>query len=435
MNDRPRSPRLHHILLAGLLLLSLLEMASLVVAGRVHSNDFKHLWLGVRVLAEGGSPYDPALLLTAARQYGIESINPYVYLPATALFLWPFALLPFTGGMLAWFALNFVLAWTAVLLGPLWVRLPRPGRAQLLGALFLVGSMPMMRQMTAGQMNLVVLAAVLLAWGLLIRGRQFPAGLVLGLAAAFKIAPFFMLLPLAGLRRWRGCAGLLTGCFAANAVALLLFGMDVHRDALPVLTQMGYGRSTWAEFGMDFYRDPFNQSFNSLIHHLFTRNPYTTPWVDAGSVAADTITGIIGLFMLGAFVILLAAYLRIRHTGLPAAPGDALAAWGERESGLYLIGVMLMLLLPSLCWDHYALQALPALFWIAGTEAGKAPGGRALLLLAAFTLLSVPWMHASEAFRSGPGVLLMSIRLWGLLLVLAALVAQQRPRASLLIRG
>lgn len=409
----PPSPRIR-LLLGFFVLLSLVELVSLLVAGRLHSNDFKHLWLGTRVLIEGGSPYDPQMLLFAARQYGIETINPYVYLPATALFLWPLGKMSFAAAMLSWFVLNAILAWGAVLLGPRWVRLEKPWRAQLLGALFLIGSMPFMRQMTAGQMNLVVLAALLLAWGWLIRGRQVPAGVVLGLAAAFKIAPFFFLFPMLGLKRWRAAGGLIGGFAAANLVSLALFGGGVHREALPVLSNMGYGQSTWAQFGMDFYRDPFNQSVNSLLHHLFTENPYTVPWFDLGAGMANGLTWVIGLILFGSFAALLGRYFASKRD----------EAWSDAESAIFLLGAMLMLLLPSLCWDHYALQALPAVFWIAGRSQGRTGAWSWGALLLAFALLSIPWMHTAEAFRQGPGILLMSFRLWGLLLLTLVLFVQ-----------
>lgn len=407
-------PRIR-LLLGFLVLVSLVELVSLVVAGRVHSNDYKHLWLGTRVLIEGGSPYDPQILMTAARQYGMDSINPYVYLPATALFLWPFGMAPFGAGMLGWFVLNAALAWAAVLAGPVWVRVEKPWRAQLFGALFLVGAMPFMRQMTAGQMNLIVLAALLLAWGWLIRGREIPAGVTLGLAAAFKIAPFFFLFPLLGLRRWRAAGGLLGGFLAANLVALIVFGAGVHREALPVLGNMGYGQSTWAQFGMDFYRDPFNQSVNSLMHHLFAENPYTTPWADLGPGVANGLTWVASLLMFGGFAALL---------GRTFIERTKQGGWGETESALYLLGIMLMLLLPSLCWDHYALQALPVVFWLAGREEAGGSAAKWIVLFVAFTLLSAPWMHGAETFRQGPGILLMSFRLWGLLLLTGFLFVQ-----------
>jgi hypothetical protein len=414
-------PAPHHIALLLLFALSLAQACALFAAGRVHANDFKHLWLGTRVLDAGGSPYDPQMLLTAARQFGIESINPYVYLPATGLFLWPFAKLDLAGALVAWSALNWLVAWICVALGPLWLRLNRPARAQLLGALFLVGAMPFLRQMTAGQMNIVVLAALILALGWLIRGRDTAAGFALGLAAAFKIAPLFYLLPFAGMRRWRAAAGLAAGFAAANLAALAWVGPGVHADAVPVLAQMGYGQSTWAEFGMDFYRDPFNQSFNALFHHLLTDNPHTRPWLDLGPAVANAATWVVSLALLALYGSML---LRFRVTAANAA---AERAWGEGETALFLGALMLMLLLPSLLWDHYCVQALPVLFWIVGRSAP--PSRRwtaAAVAAAAFVLMSYPWRHTAEAFRSGPGILLMSFRLWGLLLLTAYLALETR---------
>jgi hypothetical protein len=422
MNEQRRPSPLPFLLLAVLVFISLAESVSLLKTGRVHSNDYKHLWLGTRVLAEGGSPYDPAILLTAARQFDIDSINPYVYLPATALFLRPFGKLPLQTSIVGWFALNWLLAWTAVLLGPRWVRLERPQRAQLFGALFLIGSMPFVRQMTAGQMNLIVLGSVVLAWGWLIRGRDLAAGVVLGLAAAFKIAPLFFLMPLFGLRRWRAVGGLGLGFAVTNLVAMVLFGTEVHREALPVLSNMGYGQSTWSQFGMDFYRDPFNQSVNALMHHLFTENPYTTPWMNLGPGLANGLTWMVSLFMLGGFAVLLGIRFFGTQTGIHLTD----ESWGERESSLYLLGVLLMLMLPSLLWDHYCLQVLPIIFWMTGREAGRGGALRSASLLAAFAFLAFPWIHTAEAFRQGPGILLMSFRLWGLLILLGWLFVEAR---------
>jgi hypothetical protein len=408
MNPRFR-PAPHHLVVLLLVGFSLVQAYSLFAAGRVHGNDFKHLWLGTRVLDAGGSPYDPQILLTAARQYGIETINPYVYLPATGLFLRPFAKLEYGSAIGAWSGFNWIVAWLCVLAGPGWLKLARPAPARLLGALFLVGSMPFLRQMTAGQMNIVVLAAVILALGWLIRGREVAGGVALGLAAAFKIAPLFFFFPLLCLRRRRAAAGLLGGFIAANLAALAWAGSGVHAEAWPVLTQMGYGQSTWSEFGMDFYRDPFNQSFNALFHHLLTDNPYTRPWADLGPGAANGATWIASLVLLGLYGALLVGYWT-------AVAGES--GWGERETALYLLALMLMLLLPSLLWDHYAVQALPALFWIAGRRGpAGGPWAVAAVIVAAFVLLAYPWRHTAEAFREGPGIVLMSFRLWGLLLI------------------
>jgi hypothetical protein len=128
MNPRFR-PAPHHLAVLLLVGFSLVQAYSLFAAGRVHGNDFKHLWLGTRVLDAGGSPYDPQILLTAARQYGIESINPYVYLPATGPVLWPFREARISrSAMVAWSAFNWIVAWLLRARGPGWLKLARPAR-------------------------------------------------------------------------------------------------------------------------------------------------------------------------------------------------------------------------------------------------------------------------------------------------------------------
>ncbi|MCH8334252.1 hypothetical protein IIC65_09990, partial [Candidatus Sumerlaeota bacterium] len=103
--------------LAGLVLISLMQAAGLRSRG-IHNNDFKHLWLGAKILAEGASPYDPRIMGIGARQYGFGTINPFVYPPSTGLMLRPFAGLSFERAEAAWFWINWVLAWLCVLAGP-----------------------------------------------------------------------------------------------------------------------------------------------------------------------------------------------------------------------------------------------------------------------------------------------------------------------------
>lgn len=394
--------------LALLLALSLAEMIAIERAGRVHSNDFKHLYLGVEVLAAGGSPYDPALLFQAAHGHGIRAINPYVYLPATGLMLRPMIWLGFEPAVRCWMIFNWLLAWTCVLAGPAWMRLPRPALARWVGALYLAGALPFMRQMTAGQMNVAVLGALIFSLGFFVRGRDFWGGVVLGLAGAFKIAPLFMGLPLLLMRRPRGVGGLIAGFAAVNLAALAWAGWDVHMDAIPVIRAMGYGTSTWAEFGNDFYRDPFNQSFNSIFHHLFAENPYTQPWIALGADWANRLTMAVSFAMLAAFAVF--ALLRARLY-------SARRPWSENHTAQFHVATLLMLLLPSLMWDHYAVQTLGVMMWLAA-GAGGLGLARGAALAVAFAVLAIPWVHHDQAYRAGAGILLMSLRLWGTLILL-----------------
>lgn len=186
--------RLANVLTA--LLTALLLAASLAGAGAMawfgapnplHGNDFKHLYLGARLLEGGRSPYDADLLLRAARDAGLPSINPFVYLPTTGLMLRPLVELDYPQAQMAWFWFNWVLAWAVVLGGPWLLRVPRPAAARLAGAAFLAGSMTFFRQQTAGQMNVVTAALVLLAAAGLARRRAWWTGAALALGFGWKI--------------------------------------------------------------------------------------------------------------------------------------------------------------------------------------------------------------------------------------------------------
>ncbi len=384
--------------------------------GRVHNNDFKHLWLGSRILAKGGDPYDRDVLLMGTRQAGFETINPFVYLPATGLLIRPFTFLPFSASAHYWFWMNWTLAWVCALGGPNWLKVEGRWLARLAAVAYLIGAMPFYRQMTAGQMNVVVLAALVLALGLLIRGWDCRAGVVLGIAAAFKIAPLFLLLILAGLRRWKAAGvGIIT--FVLLCVGADLWtGWEAHGAAWSTLRAMGYGRSVWEEFGNDFFRDPFNQSFNSLFHHLFTENPHTAPWMNLGPGAANALT-------LTASILLLVVMLLGLSAGWKARP-----KWREAQSTVFLEGTLLMLLLPSLMWDHYAVQALAAVMWIFGSRRMISQPALFISALLIFFLLAWPINHGAESWRHGWGIPIMSLRLWGILGLLVVLF-QGRERS------
>lgn len=403
------------LILLGNFIVSFVEAVALRSGDRVHNNDFKHLWLGTSILAAGGSPYNADLMLAAARQYGFDSINPFVYLPATGLLLRPLASLSFPAAEFLWFWGNWILAWLCVLAGPRLLKAEHPWLGQIAGGLFLAGSMPFMRQMTAGQMNVALAAILLGGLALLIHGRQFEAGAVIGLAAAFKITPIFLLLPLVGLRRWRAaisCAGVFA---LLNLLAALWAGWDVTRDAWPVIRSMGYGESTWAQFGNDFYRDPFNQSFNSLFHHLLTKNPYTQPWITISTAGANAATWLVSILLL---IGLLAMIGRNRRRPYYSVE------WREAETALMLVSILVMLLLPSIMWDHYAVQTLPALIWVFGSRwLRRSPFGLVAALIT-FFLLAYPWRHTAPEWTQGPGILLMPIRLWGTLALAGILYSE-----------
>lgn len=80
-----------------------------------------------------------------------------------------------------------------------------------------------------------------------------------------------------------------------------------------------------------------------------------------------------------------------------------------------------MLLLPSLLWDHYLIQAMLAVaVGLRTAISGKARG--VFWLGMAVAILAIPFRHHLPLFRQGWMTLIMSIKLAGLILLAAWLV-------------
>lgn len=209
-----------------------------------------------------------------------------------------------------------------------------------------------------------------------------------------------------------------TGLLLSLSVARV--GWQTHLAFRPLLQQMGYGQSTWAEFGQHYYRDPENQSFNSLFHHLFVRADAeggTIQWADLGSSWANGLTR-------AAFLACLALALwRTWARRRGASPDNADPSLG------YGLFVLLGLLAPSIYWDHYAVIALWPLLAVYARLPERVRGGAFVVAMGAWTALSAfremgGWgTSASLAIALGAAVWLVTSRRGGGLAALAWAVA------------
>jgi hypothetical protein len=405
----------------------------------LHSNDFKHIYLGMQALTEGSEPYTAESLLLQAHRHGLgnAALNPYVYLPFTGLCLGFLKPLPFPAAAHAWFWLNHLMA-----IGAVWIvsrslfrfradREQWAGHALGLLLIALALSYPLLRTLTAGQLNCVLLLCLAGAYLALASGRDALAGAILGFAAVFKLAPGLFLLYFLLRRRWRALGAMTAVCAALLAVSLLAVGWSVHLDFLPMLSQMSYGRSTWQEHGATFWKDPANQSLNSFFTHLVVSgNGLTDPWVEWGQTAANRMTALTTLALVAAYVI---AALR-RDPARQEAGRDSLT---DQDSAVYMATILLSLLVPSLMWDHYLVLLILPTAWLARTLAGARCPGWAVLVVVLYALTAVPWRHDSPRFQFGGGVPLMSMKLFPTLALYAVCLGTKRllSRGTPSIRG
>jgi hypothetical protein len=231
--------------------------------------------------------------------------------------------------------------------------------------------------------------------------------------ALFKVAPGILLLHFVAMRRWRAVAGMVGAGLVMAGASVAHVGVGTYLEFLPLAKQMSYGSSTWSHTA-SFYRDPFNQSINSFLHHVLSgASGETTPWLDLGPAWANRLTALLTLLILSATV---AVGWRVGRALKPSRLGDPMPP-GER---LYFGAVVMIgLLIPSLMWDHYMTIAMVpwCLLLLASPGRWRVPCLLTLLMIGA--VLGWPVMHHHPDFTHGAGLLVMSLRLWPALLLWA----------------
>ncbi len=223
-------------------------------AGRLY--DFAQEWTSARNYLSGLPVY-----LDFGRSIALHlggTANPTfaynAHPPAAVLVALPFGLLPYREAYLVW---NIG---ALVCLGlSLWMivgdRSAWPARLDFLGLLILiVFGNALAHQLVQGQLNLLILLLIVVAWATDRRGAATRSGIAIGLAAGIKLFPFFLVLYPLGRRRWATVGAAIATFLAINAVGCLLFGLDAYgdyffrvvprlqkfRDALPNASLMGF---------------------------------------------------------------------------------------------------------------------------------------------------------------------------------------------------
>lgn len=153
--------------------------------------------------------------------------SPFIYPPLLLWLLTPFTYLHPCIGAILWVMVTLG-AWAAVVwctndaLARIWPPEPGEDRSFVLWVPTMLAMRPIWRELGIGQVNLLVLACVTVAFWALTRKRDVLAGAMIAMGACIKILPITFLLPLFVWRRWK-----------ALAVAVLMIPGWL---ALPVLT-------------------------------------------------------------------------------------------------------------------------------------------------------------------------------------------------------
>jgi hypothetical protein len=263
-------PRLETALLAALVVL--LFWMGILPAWRVLNTDFPNYYLVARLLREGYSldrVYDWIWLQRIKDHWGIDqSLVGFAGLtPFSALPIFPLSIFSALTAKRIWIVVNLILlAGSTELLH----RSTALGRRRI-WLLALLAILPLRTNFLFGQMHLLVLFLMVLAWYFHHRNRELACGACVACAAALKVYPLLFVLFFLWKRQWRAALATL-----ATAVIIVLIGsLWMGKDLLSVYALQMLPRSLQGET-----LDPYNfhaASAATLFHHLFLFEPALNP--------------------------------------------------------------------------------------------------------------------------------------------------------------
>jgi hypothetical protein len=373
-------------------------------------SDFATFYSAAETFADGRSPYDLPTLQETGHDDFAGWIGRYLYPPPfAALVVRPLTLLPFEVARRVWVVVETV-AYLLALVLLAGVVFERRDRMALLGT-GLVGLLwsPFRLDLRLGSVSGILLLLVVLFLLELRRQRDWRAGMALGAAVLLKVSPALLMLLLLLRGRWRVFLGATATVGGLALCSLAATGLDAWRayltDVVPVLATANFSWFT-------------NQSLDALFWRLFMSNPDTTPWL-VSPLVYRTLSLASSALVVG--VLVWWAWRR-----------RSVAVSGTSDELLWLscLGMVAALLVARVTWEYMTVLAIPCLL-VWGRQILQRPSPAAgIAWLAAWVLCAAPFPYTQAPVRVGPGLLLESPRLWGLLLLFIAAVAAARRRMA-----
>ena len=194
---------------------------------RVAQPDFFVYYLAAQIGRARGwaAMYDPSIFLPAVTAV-VGRPLPYLNPPELAWLVLPLSWLPYALAGWIWtgvLAAAFAIAWSLAAPGPRSVR--------LVHGLVAATLLPVFVGFLFGQVSLIVVAAVVLCWWLIRRGRPWLAGVALAALSLKPQVAFLVPLALLAAGYWRVVLGWLAVTVPLALIALLAVGTSVFHQA------------------------------------------------------------------------------------------------------------------------------------------------------------------------------------------------------------
>ena len=150
--------------------------------------------------------------------------------PPIAVLFRPLALLPNDLGPYVWWAVCI-----ASIVGTTLVMMRR--RPIVIGLAVLLLSIPLVYEIGVGNLNGLLIAGIVGAWYLLVRGRDVAAGAVIAGMTALKLTPVVLAWWLITQRRWSALRAFVATGLVIGIVSVLGAGLSTHLEYLGIIRQ------------------------------------------------------------------------------------------------------------------------------------------------------------------------------------------------------
>jgi hypothetical protein len=200
------------------------------------ADDFQDYLFAARQLTVAGDPYANFIRNHVPWDWSLSS--GYLYPPAFAVTLIPLTWIPNDLAVRIWLVLIQAAVFVSLVI--IYRRIGRPSRGELLClSAVLLTFFPLASSVATGAMNCLLLLLLTAAWALWLRRRDVGAGVLVGIAAFFKLFPLALVPYLAWRRHWRLLIALGLTTFAGLALGFIVTSVDhniyYYRDMLPHL--------------------------------------------------------------------------------------------------------------------------------------------------------------------------------------------------------
>ncbi len=190
--------------------------------------DFTAYYTAARLITYGKSPYDATARVLEAQSLGLREDRPYIYLPPLAIMIIPLALLPPEPATLMWFWINVALL---ILSTMLIIRMLELHRNRIYALALLIGALvsyPVIFSIFVGQVNVLLLMLLALAWYFARRGTDLFAGIMIATASLIKIFPLCIALYFLWKGRYRIFLYTLAALIVLIGISIAAVGLDPH---------------------------------------------------------------------------------------------------------------------------------------------------------------------------------------------------------------